>query len=38
MTKFKATFPENKKVDVEFDNFAVKTDQKKLYGGDDTAP
>ena len=38
MTKFKVTFPGNKKVDVEFDNFTVKTDQKKLYGGDDTAP
>ncbi len=38
MTIFKVTFPGNKKVDVEFDNFTVKTDQKKLYGGDDTAP
>lgn len=38
MTQFKVTFPGNKKVDVEFDNFTVKTDQKKLYGGDDTAP
>lgn len=38
MTQFKVTFPGNKKVDVEFDNFTIKTDQKKLYGGDDTAP
>lgn len=38
MTRFKVTFPGNKKVNVEFDNFTVKTDQKKIYGGDDTAP
>jgi putative redox protein len=38
LTKFKATFPGNKKVDVEFDKYTVNTDQKKTYGGDDTAP
>lgn len=38
MTQFKVTFPGNKKVDVEFDNFTIKTDQKKKYGGDNTAP
>ena len=38
MSIFKVTFPGNKKVDVEFDKFTVKTDQKKIYDGDDTAP
>lgn len=38
MPEFKVTFPGNKKVDVEFGKFTVKTDQKKIYGGDDTAP
>jgi putative redox protein len=38
LSEFKITFPGNKKVDVEFDNFTVKTDQKKIYGGDETAP
>ena len=38
MTKFKVTFPGNKKVDVEFDKYIVKTDQNKIHGGDDTAP
>ena len=38
MTEFKVTFPGNKKVDVEFDNYTVKTDQNKIHGGDDTAP
>ena len=32
MTQFKVTFPGNKKVDVEFDDFTTKTDQKKIYG------
>ena len=30
--------PGNKKVDVVFDDFTIKTDQKKIYGGDNTAP
>ena len=38
MPKFKVTFPGNKKVDVEIGKFTVKSDQKMLYGGDDTAP
>ncbi len=38
MPEFKVTFPGNKKVDVEIGKFIVKTDQKKIYGGDDTAP
>ena len=38
MSIFKVTFPGNKKVDVEFDKFTIKTDQKKEYGRDDTAP
>lgn len=38
MPEFKVTFPGNKKVDVEFGKFSVKTDQKIIYGGDDTAP
>lgn len=38
MTKFKVTFPGNKKVDVQFDDFTIKTDQKKVYGGEETAP
>ncbi len=38
MPEFKVTFPGNKKVDVEFGKFTIKTDQKKIYGGDDTAP
>ncbi|MCK5154110.1 MAG: OsmC family protein [Spirochaetales bacterium] len=38
MNTFKVTFPGNKKVNVEFGNFIIKTDQKKIYGGDDTAP
>ena len=38
MPEFKVTFPGNKKVDVEIGKFTIKTDQKKIYGGDDTAP
>lgn len=38
MPEFKVTFPGNKKVDVEIGKFVVKTDQKIIYGGDDTAP
>jgi putative redox protein len=38
MSKFKVTFPGNKKVDVTFDNFEVKTDQSKKNDGDETAP
>jgi hypothetical protein len=32
MNTFKVTFPGNKKVDVEFANFTIKTDQTKIYG------
>ena len=38
MSGFKVTFPGNKKVDVAFDNFKIKTDQAKESGGDETAP
>ncbi len=38
MSKFKITFPGNKKVDVAFDKFEVKTDQSKKNKGDETAP
>ncbi len=38
MSKFKITFPGNKKVDVAFKNFEVKTDQSKKNEGDETAP
>jgi len=34
---FKVSFPGNKKVDVEFDNFKIKTDQSVKNGGDETA-
>ncbi len=35
---FKVTFPGNKKVDVAFKSFEVKTDQSVKNGGDETAP
>jgi len=35
---FKVSFPGNKKVDVEFDHFKIKTDQSVKNGGDETAP
>ncbi|MBC2703527.1 OsmC family protein [Desulfobacula sp.] len=38
MGGFKVTFPNNKKIDVEFNNFKIKTDQSKENGGDETAP
>ena len=38
MSGFNVTFPGNKKVDVEFNNFTIKTDQTKKNGGDETAP
>ncbi len=38
MGSFKVSFPENKKVDVEFDHFTIKTDQSVKNGGDETAP
>jgi putative redox protein len=38
MSGFKVTFPGNKKIDVSFGNFEVKTDQSKKNGGDETAP
>lgn len=38
MSKFKVTFPGNKKVDVAFNNFEIKTDQSKKNDGDETAP
>ncbi len=38
MSGFKITFPGNKKVDIAFDNYKIKTDQSKENGGDETAP
>lgn len=38
MSKFKVTFPGNKKVDVSFKNFTLKTDQRIKYGGEESAP
>lgn len=38
MSQFNVTFPENKKVDVAFKAFEIKTDQSKKNGGDETAP
>jgi len=38
MAEFKITFPGNKKVDVAFNNFKIKTDQLREDGGDETAP
>ncbi|MCD4719787.1 MAG: OsmC family protein [Desulfobacula sp.] len=38
MSGFKVTFPGNKKIDVAFNNFIIKTDQTKENGGDETAP
>lgn len=38
MSGFTVTFPGNKKIDVAFDNFIIKTDQAKENGGDETAP
>ncbi|WP_299979234.1 OsmC family protein [Desulfobacula sp.] len=38
MGGFEVTFPDNKKIDVAFDNFKIKTDQAKENGGDETAP
>lgn len=38
MSGFKITFPGNKKVDVSFDNFKIKTDQAEESGGEGSAP
>jgi len=38
MSGFKVTFPGNKKIDVAFNQFTIKTDQSKESGGDETAP
>ncbi len=38
MSAFKVIFPGNKKVDVSFKNFEIKTDQTVKNGGDETAP
>ncbi len=38
MSSFKVNFPDNKKVDVVFENFKIKTDQSVKNGGDETAP
>lgn len=38
MSGFKVVFPDNKKVDVTFNQFTIKTDQSKKNGGDETAP
>ena len=38
MSGFKVSFPGNKKIDVEFKNFKVNTDQSIKNGGDESAP
>lgn len=38
MTPFEVIFPENKKIDVKFKDFLIKTDQSKKNDGDETAP
>ena len=38
MSGFKVTFPGNKKMDVAFNKFIIKTDQAKESGGDESAP
>lgn len=38
MSAFKVSFPGNKKVDVAFKNFEIKTDQSIKNGGDESAP
>lgn len=38
MEPFKISFPGNKKVDVAFKSFEIKTDQTIKNGGDETAP
>ncbi len=38
MSQFNVSFPGNKKVDVAFKTFDIKTDQSKKNGGDETAP
>lgn len=38
MGSFKVSFPGNKKVDVAFHHFEIKTDQSVKNGGDETAP
>ncbi len=38
MSGFKVTFPGNKKIDVAFNKFIIKTDQAKESGGDESAP
>ena len=38
MKGFKVSFPDNKKIDVAFNDFIIKTDQTKKNGGDQTAP
>ncbi len=38
MSGFKVTFPGNKRVDVAFDKFEIKTDQASENGGDESAP
>jgi len=38
MSGFKVIFPGNKKVDIMFNQFTIKTDQSKDSGGEETAP
>ncbi len=38
MSEYKVSFPGNKKVDVAYKNFEIKTDQLKENHGDETAP
>ncbi len=38
MSRFKISFPGNKKIDVSFNGFVIKTDQTEKNGGNNTAP
>ena len=38
MAAFNVSFPEKKKIDIQFGKYTVKTDQSKENGGDETAP
>lgn len=38
MNQFNVTFPGNKKVDIAFSSFEIKTDQSIKNGGEETAP
>lgn len=38
MEPFEVIFPGNKKIDVQFRNFLIRTDQSRENGGEETAP